>query len=478
MKGRIGIGKALMWSFAVMLAIVLALGGFAIIDQGNFQSFLATNIQVSAKRTDLIGQLTTSLAEMKGNRQLLLGDAAGGAGTGAKQQLLRTSAAKLDRVLADLDPLLTDSRKRELFDAFRAAHESWAGTHAGFTRNCADCHEAGGVNSKDQQAGHGGLDVAVDQLAQMQRDSLSSASEQVAVQAARSRWAAVILVSIGLLFSAHIFRSVRRSTAYLRKTSTLLADGSAQADAAARQIEEASVVLSRNAAEQSRSIETTTATAGDLAGITQRNVESTSQTAALMAGVEEGVRSANETLRSLHESMEAIAESSRKISGIIKVIDGIAFQTNILALNAAVEAARAGQAGTGFAVVADEVRNLARRSAEAARDTAGWIEDSVAKAMEGRTRLDEVIRSIQGITQRSTEVKALVDGVSVSSREQAREIEQITRAVHQMEEHARELANSAEQVASAGEKMSAQTTSVKSSVTMLHALVDGAARSG
>lgn len=131
----------------------------------------------------------------------------------------------------------------------------------------------------------------------------------------------------------------------------------------------------------------------------------------------------------------------------------------------------------GFAVVADEVRNLAQRSANAARDTAGLIEDSVAKAMEGRARPDEVIVSIQGITQRSADVKLLVDGVSISSREQAREIEEITRAVRQMEGRTRELSNSAEQLASAGEKMSSQTTSVESGVTRLHALVDGAAKS-
>ena len=243
-----------------MLGITVALGGFAIIDQGSFQNILATNIKVSAKRADLIGQLTTSLAEMKGNRQLLIGDA-GAVNPDGKRDLLRQSAAKLDRVLSDLDPLLTDVRRRELFDAFRGAHESWAGSHAGFTRKCVDCHEAGGVELKDSQLGHGGLDGAVEELVQMQRESLNSASDQVAVQAARSRWTAMILVGIGLLFSAHIFRSVRRSTTSLRKTSTLLTEGSAQADVAAKQIEEASIALSRNAAEQSRSIETTWSTA-------------------------------------------------------------------------------------------------------------------------------------------------------------------------------------------------------------------------
>ena len=98
-------------------------------------------------------------------------------------------------------------------------------------------------------------------------------------------------------------------------------------------------------------------------------------------------------------SMAAIQESSSKVAKIIKTIDEIAFQTNILALNAAVEAARAGEAGMGFAVVADEVRNLAQRSAQAAKDTAALIEESIAQ-LAGRhtTRCEQVAPSISAIT--------------------------------------------------------------------------------
>src|SRR6202050_4338942 len=99
---------------------------------------------------------------------------------------------------------------------------------------------------------------------------------------------------------------------------------------------------------------------------------------------------AKETLGHMVGSMDEINASSKKISKIIRVIDEIAFQTNILALNAAVEAARAGEAGMGFAVVADEVRNLAQRCAQAARDTSGLIEESIAKSRDGKVRLDEV----------------------------------------------------------------------------------------
>ena len=118
-----------------------------------------------------------------------------------------------------------------------------------------------------------------------------------------------------------------------------------------------------------------------------------------MDEVDRRVHESNRSLDEMVASMTAIQESSQKVSKIIKTIDEIAFQTNILALNAAVEAARAGEAGMGFAVVADEVRNLAQRAAQAARDTTGLIEESIARAQGGTTKVGEVADAIRGITE-------------------------------------------------------------------------------
>src|SRR5262249_7990836 len=141
---------------------------------------------------------------------------------------------------------------------------------------------------------------------------------------------------------------------------------------------------------------------------------------------------------------------------IIKVIDEIAFQTNILALNAAVEAARAGDAGLGFAVVADEVRSLAQRSAEAAKNTAGLIEESIAKSNDGNGRLGQVAEAISAITQNSRKVTTLVHEVSQGGEEQVRSIEQISTAVSQIEQVTNATARSAEQSAKAGVQLSHQ----------------------
>ena len=156
------------------------------------------------------------------------------------------------------------------------------------------------------------------------------------------------------------------------------------------------------------------------------------------------------------------------------MIDEIAFQTNILALNAAVEAARAGEACMGFAVVADEVRNLAQRSAQAAKDTAAMIEESITKATDGNAKVDQVataIRAIRAITEEAAKVRTLVDEVNLGSDEQTRGIEQIGKAIAEMEQVTQTTAANAEQGASAAAELQAQSDTLKQVVERLAAMV-------
>jgi methyl-accepting chemotaxis protein len=284
-------------------------------------------------------------------------------------------------------------------------------------------------------------------------------------------WAVTILlfsvVSGGLL----AFFIVRGINQVLTQAVTELSEGAEQVSSASGQVSGSSQSLAQGASEQAASLEETSASSEEMASMTRKNAENSQQAAHFMNAVSQRVVEANSTLDGMMTSMQEIGASSGKISKIIKVIDEIAFQTNILALNAAVEAARAGEAGMGFAVVADEVRNLAQRSAQAAKDTATLIEDSILKSTEGSTKLGEVASSIHAITEGANKVKTLVDEVDASSKEQAQGIEQISKAVAQMDQVTQRTAANAEESASASEELNAQSQALMAVVAQLQGLI-------
>ncbi len=264
---------------------------------------------------------------------------------------------------------------------------------------------------------------------------------------------------------------VRGTNAVLRHSAGELSDGAEQIASAAEQVAWSSQRLAQGSSEQAASLEDTSASAEEIAAMTRKNAENSQSAAELMSAVDRHVKDGNQTLERMIESMDQINSSSSRISKIIKVIDEIAFQTNILALNAAVEAARAGEAGMGFAVVADEVRNLAQRSAQAAKDTAALIEESIATSREGSEKLTQVTEVMREITESAAKVKTLVDEVSLGSQEQSRGVDQISKAITQMSQITQSAAASAEESASASEELSAQSSTMRGVVEELQALV-------
>jgi methyl-accepting chemotaxis protein len=259
----------------------------------------------------------------------------------------------------------------------------------------------------------------------------------------------------------------------LRSVAANMAEGAEQITSASAQVASSSQTLAQGASEQAASLEETSSSSEEITSMTRKNAENSQSAAAVMAEVDRRVTEGNRTLGEMVQSMQEITGSSDKISKIIKVIDEIAFQTNILALNAAVEAARAGEAGMGFAVVADEVRSLAQRSAQAAKDTAGLIEESIAKSNEGSQRLEHVAQVIRAITESAAKVKTLVDEVNLGSQEQARGIEHISKSIAEMDRVTQANAASAEQGASASEQMSAQAEALQNLARNLRTMVGG-----
>jgi methyl-accepting chemotaxis protein len=207
--------------------------------------------------------------------------------------------------------------------------------------------------------------------------------------------------------------------------------------------------------------------------MTKRNAESANKVKSLGSQARQAGDAAMGEMQSMNVAMNAIKSSSDDIAKIIKTIDEIAFQTNILALNAAVEAARAGEAGAGFAVVADEVRNLAQRCAQAAKETATKIEDSVQKSTNGVQISAKVAKSLEEIVSKARQVDELAGEVATASAEQSQGIEQVNTAVSQMDKVTQSNAANAEESASAAEELNAQAENLKEAVNELLTMVDG-----
>jgi methyl-accepting chemotaxis protein len=166
--------------------------------------------------------------------------------------------------------------------------------------------------------------------------------------------------------------------------------------------------------------------------------------------------------------MDTIKASSGEIAAIIAVIDGIAFQTNILALNAAVEAARAGEQGRGFAVVASEVRNLAQRSAAAARDIKQLIEDSTGNVAQGAARVADAGAKIAAVVEAFRTVSRITADIAAASTEQTAGIEQVNKAVVEMDNATQQNAALVEESAAAAQAMREQAEALAQLVDFFH----------
>jgi len=444
---------------------------------GNLGSELNTAAGATAKKLELAGTLAAESSEMLSlERGVLLRLYMKDVSKAQEYHEAFNQQAKLfTDTIKEIRPLLFyDQGKRDLsvleacLASWTPAHEEvWKRGSAGHMEDAIDLFKRNAlVAAKDMQK-------AADDLKQFQVKILAEAVERANYRVAFCRWVAIGLSAIFIVFGLGIFWIVRRASANLQHMASELSESASQIDSAATQVASASQSLAQGASEQASSLEETSASTEEITAMTRKNAESSRSAVEVMTAVDQNIKEGNRTIEEMVISMQEIKESSGRISKIIKVIDEIAFQTNILALNAAVEAARAGGAGMGFAVVADEVRNLAQRSAQAAKDTASLIEESIAKSGEGNVKLQKVTAVIRAITESSSQVKTQVDDVNLGSQEQARGIEQISQAVEHINQVTQTTAASAEEGASAGEELSAQAAALRQIVERMTALVGG-----
>jgi methyl-accepting chemotaxis protein len=268
----------------------------------------------------------------------------------------------------------------------------------------------------------------------------------------------------------------------LRTTVTEVHDAALAVSSISDQISEQNQHLSGRTEDQASSLEETASAMEELTATVKQNADSARDANALAQNASDIASKGGEIVGEVVLTMNAIDESSRKIEEIISVIDGIAFQTNILALNAAVEAARAGEQGRGFAVVATEVRNLAQRSSSAAREVKALIDTSVARIHAGTQLVEHAGSTMRDIVHSVKQVSDMVGAITLASDEQRQGIEEVNRAISQMDQVTQQNAALVEHAAAEVEVLQDQAAQLNHAVSVFKTEREGwrapAARSG
>ena len=477
MASQMTIGKKLFGSFGACIALILVVGGMSIWLIGSLGKSVTRLADVTARKQFLASEIDMGESDMlAAERGILIRAMMKDTALVAQyNQDYQNAASAMKSNVDEMRPLIETENGHKILAALQGDLETGMRLHQELMQlvNAGKDVEAAAfmrdklipnLDALSQQA------KAEKQLAsEMMNSAVKDASEKVAL----GNWITIIMLLLSVGAGGVIVFVVRQINSSLRRAISDLSEGAGQVASAAGQISSSSQSLAQGASEQAASLEETSSSSEEVNSMARKNAENSHSANALVQQSQQKFEETNRSLESMISAMGDIKASSDKVSKIIKVIDEIAFQTNILALNAAVEAARAGEAGMGFAVVADEVRNLAQRCAQAAKDTAALIEESITKSNDGQTKVEQVAVAIRTVTEQAAGIKTLVDEVSVGSLEQTRGIEQIAKALTQMEQVTQQSAASAEESAAAAEELTAQASTLMEVVHQLSTMVGG-----
>ncbi|HET9576715.1 MAG TPA: methyl-accepting chemotaxis protein [Usitatibacter sp.] len=277
--------------------------------------------------------------------------------------------------------------------------------------------------------------------------------------------------------AAKLLGALREMNGGLGSMVAQIRQGAESIAVGAEQVASGNQQLSTRTEEHASALEETASTLEEFTTTVRQNAEHASQANALAGEASVTAQRGGEVVSRVVSTMQEVSTSSKRISDIIAVIDGISFQTNILALNAAVEAARAGEQGRGFAVVASEVRSLAQRSAASAKEIRGLIESSVNRVEAGSKLVEQAGKTMDELVVSVKKVAEIMTEIAGASQEQSSGIEQINRAITQMDQVVQMNASLVEEATAAATSMAQQATGLAKAVAQfrIHASAEAVA---
>jgi methyl-accepting chemotaxis protein len=395
------------------------------------------------------------------------------------EDAISSGKASNDEAFAAFEKIASDSRERALYEEMLKARARYGEmrTQAIALADAGKVDEAVAFNASAVRPAFNDYQKVLSDVADYETKGIADSVASLDDDATRSTIitvaSAISVLVLGCIIAYVLVSGLNR---ILGRITVTVTEASNQVSAASSQVSSASQSLAEGSSRQAASLEETSASLEEIGSMTKRNAEGAENLRTISAETSSATETGSQEIGKMVDAMTAIKVSSDNIAKIIKTIDEIAFQTNILALNAAVEAARAGEAGAGFAVVADEVRALAQRAAQAAKETAEKIDDSIAKSAHGMEISAKVANVLKLITERSRSVNERVVEIANGSKEQSQGLGQISTAVSDMDKVTQSNASGAEETAAAAEEMNSQAVSLIESVGELQRLVGGHAR--
>jgi len=463
--------------FAAITLIALAFGLFAIVQLGWIKTDTGHIMLETLPAMDRAGNLAEQFQSLGDKSSVLFIKEIMSPSDDLRAELatqIQTNLASVDKLAKDYVTHVQDAEEKSLFSSFQS---SLAGYEQVFRHGIELC--SAGKSQEAMELKESQLEPALDNLMtsvhklegfNRARGEAAGMRIQAAVSTAqRGLWTGVIglLLAAGAISLAIIFSTIK----ILNRVAVALNGTTERMSVAGAQVAGSSQAVADNASHQASSIQEVSASLEQMIAISKNNADQAKLATDIAQQTHETAANGVKSMVELDTAVQDINAASGDIAKIVRTIDEIAFQTNILALNAAVEAARAGEAGMGFAVVADEVRNLAQRSAQAAKETAGRIEATISKASKGAELSKRLKNNFDEILNHAREVDKIDQTVAGISKQQAEGISHINVGVAQLDKVTQSNAANAEESASAAAELKVQTDNLKLTVAELVKLI-------